>query len=176
MGNHRTKYIIVDTNIVQYSGSKPTERSYQITNLILDREKEGFTKAISLVTCYESVQNRNSIQEQKILQNLNLYTQLDTDRKVYLFAGWLSDFYKRDSIPETQINTCDQLIAATSILTTSEILTANRRDFPSPFFNEVKTFNISFTSKNQEQFVKVYILEPDFVVINKFIRERKKSK
>lgn len=55
-------------------------------------------------------------------------------------------------------------------------MTADRRDFPSPFFNEVKIFNISFTNKNQKQLIKVYILEPDYVVINKFIRERKKSK
>lgn len=60
MGNPKTKYLIVDTNIVQYSGSKPAERSLKLTNLILDREKEGFKKAISLVTCYEAVQNRNS--------------------------------------------------------------------------------------------------------------------
>src|SRR5688572_2153062 len=103
MGN-QIRYLILDTNIVQFAGSQPEDRSSKITNLILDKEKQGFKKAISLVTCYEAVQRRNFTQEREILQKLNLYTQLETDRKVYLFAGWLSDFYRNEGIPESQLD------------------------------------------------------------------------
>lgn len=175
MGN-QIRYLIPDTNIIQYAGSKPENRALKVANLILSKEKQSLTKAISLITCYEAVQRRNFIQEREILQKLNLYTQLEADRKVYLFAGWLSDFYRNEGIPESQLDDCDQVIAATCILTTSLLLTENRRDFPSPFFNEIENFNIYYTNKGREQIIKIYLLQPDVVILNKYIRERKESR
>ncbi len=169
-------YLIIDTNIIQFAGTSPQNRSSQIVKYILElTSNQNFIGAISQVTIYEAIQRCNEAKEDEAFKTLNLFTQLDAGKQVLIMAAWLADLYRAERISDTQISDCDKIIAATAFISKSVILTANPNDFPRPFFNEKDKRIITYKNiKNRDAMIVIYLLEPDYEVTNiKFIERQK---
>ena len=144
MGYQSPQYLLVDTNIVQFINSEPKDRSDKLGQLILAKETQGLIRAISTVTIYEAIQNCDQIKESKVIKSLEDFAQLEVSKTTLQIAGWFSDLYRMENISDSQISTCDKIIASSAFLMGSKILTADANDFPRPFCNEVFKENIIY--------------------------------
>lgn len=168
-------YIIFDTNIVQFIGTKPQERSSKLLEIFEEYAGKGYRRAISVITAYESLQLVSRTKKQEIAQKLDTFAQLELSKQVLAMAAWLSDLYRLRGVPDSQIDVCDKLIAATAYLTDSLIFSSDVNDFPRPFFNEELKRNIYYKVNDKEQILSVYIFKPDEETIGKAIQELSKS-
>lgn len=169
-------YLVIDTNIIQFAGTSPENRSRQVVQYILDTIKKGYTGAISQITIYEAIQRLNEAMEDQAFKILNLFTHLDVTKKVLIVSAWLADLYRKEGIPDSQISDCDKIIAATAFITGSLVLTSNPNDFPRPFFSEKdKKIIIYKNNKDRDAMIIIYLLEPDHEVTNRKFLERQKD-
>lgn len=171
----KKKYLILDTNILQLIGSKPTERSLKVVDYIVEIAKQGYERAISDITAYEALQRCSKTKEKEVLKQMDVFTQLEVSKKVLVTTAWLADLYRGEKVPDSQISDCDKIIASTAILTGSFILTANGNDFPRPFFSEKEKRLIQYRDKARDLLNVIYLLEPDLDVFNNRILKRPKE-
>ncbi len=81
-----------------------------------------------------------------------------------------------EGIEPKQIEHGDKFIAATSILTGSLILTANSRDFPSPYFQEAERKPLIYKEKRgKSKCILTTILIPDIIMVNQRFTDRPKD-
>lgn len=159
-----TQYVILDTCIMQYLDD--TNFGDQVLEYLLELKARGFDFAISDITYYESICSAAAKQEEKITQALKLFQTFSLDSNLLLAAGQLYTLYAKEHLPYQKVSDGDVIIATTSIMTGSLILTANCNDFPSPFFKEGERKKITYSKKKQDKLMVFLLLEPDFEVIN----------
>src|SRR6266568_1067439 len=160
--------ILLDTNIIQYT-SQP--RIADPLNVYLDDLlKRGFDFAISSITIYELLRRASRRTEAKMLAVLDTFRKYGLTDKVLQNAAQLESLYKLENIMSNEIEHGDKFIAATSILATSLVLTANAVDFPAPYFREVERYLITYEVKRERtRSIMVYILRPEVSVIEQRI-------
>lgn len=163
--------ILLDTNILQYSGDKYA--SIVFVPYLQELLGRGFGLAISQISIYELLKGASVKMEREMLPILNLFQQYFITDQVLLAAAQLDTIYALEKLFSKQIEDCDKFIAATSILTGSLILTANARDFPWPYFQEVERAPMIYKEKrSRSRSILVSLLSPDITVINQRFSER----
>ena len=95
------------------------------------------------------------------------------DDNVLIGAARLQNLYREENIPEGQINLADRVIAATSIITGSLVLTGDVNDYPRPFFKEMHEEKIFYKKKDTSCMQIVQLLAPNIDVITQRMIERK---
>lgn len=166
--------IILDSNIIQYVVDKNSSEA--LAPYLMDFLDRGFGFAISDITIYELLKGANIKNEAEMLQVLNVFQRYYLTDNVLVAAAQLETLYRMDSIEPKQVESGDKFIAATAVLTGSLILTANSRDFPSPYFQESERKPIIYTEKrNRSKCILISVLTPDITIINQRFSERPKK-
>ncbi len=163
--------IILDSNIIQYSADR--NASLVFVPYLSELLQRGFGFAISDITIYELLKGANVKNEAEMLRILNIFQRYYLTDNVLIASGQLETIYKIEGIEQKQIEDGDKFIGATAILTGSLILTANSRDFPSPYFHELERKPLIYIEKrNRSKCILASILSPDIVMINRRFSER----
>lgn len=166
--------IILDSNIIQYSADK--NASLVFVPYLSELLKRGFGFAISDVTIYELLKGANIKNEAEMLRILNIFQRYYLTDNVLIASAQLETIYKIEGIEQKQIEDGDKFVGATAILTGSLILTANSRDFPSPYFQELERRALIYTEKrNRSKCILASVLSPDIAMINRRFSERPKE-
>ncbi len=167
--------IILDTCVLGYMGDKTLNP--EIINFLGELTKRGFELAISEITCFELLSESSLTKETEGLSILALFKRYEVDLDVIFSAAKLSSAYKIQANAEHKqlpiIETPDKIIAATSLLSGSLILTANVNDFPRPIFLEAEEKQILFKDKGKTKMLILLVLRPNYPLIQQRIEERK---
>lgn len=153
--------LILDTNIISYASNYPVERQDKMLKII-DNYRAKYDPVITDYIQFEllkSAENKDS----ELLKKLGLFGKLSTNEAIILMAGVLHGVYKKAKI-ERKINDGDLIIATTAILSQSLLLTADKDDYPHPFFEEKECLTISFKEfKNSHttSVIPIYLFEPN---------------
>jgi len=166
----KKQYIVLDSCVIQFALNKYL--SPNLSKYLRSLIKAGFLLAISEISYFELFHGATLRQEKELNDALRLFIRYRTDLPALIAASRLGGLYRNLKIPDQQISVGDKIIAATSVLTGSLVLTANYNDFPRPFFREVEAKHIFFKKKNRDRMVIFYLLFPDFVEIGKRFSER----
>ena len=156
--------IILDTNIFNYSSNKFI--STALNGFLSLLTNNGFVLAFSDISICELLSGATISQEKAQLAVLNNVRRYLLDDNVLIGAARLQSFYKKENVPEGQIDLADRIIAATTIITGSLILTANVNDFPRPFFREVHEERLLYRKKDSSCMQVVQLLSPNIELIN----------
>jgi len=163
--------VILDTNIIKKILDRYSVKVFAeyLSNLV---QRNG-TFVISDFTSFELIRGANLVTEGNVFPLINFITRLNVTTQVLLAAARLETLYKIDEIQPAGIEIGDKLIAATAILNSALILTANGRDFPWPYFQEVERKIIEYEDKNKRtKCIPVSLLLPDFRIVAKRFNER----
>lgn len=166
-----TQNILLDTNIIQYTGNAPTVNEF--LSYLIELQGRNFGLAISDISVFEILRNTTIKQEQEIFALLKIFYRYFLSAEVLIASSRLSTLY-REHCKGDNIDYGDILIASTSILTNSLILTRNRKDFPWPFFieAEVKTLYISKSLGHTDGYT-ICLLQPNYEAIYRLFALRK---
>lgn len=166
--------IILDTNILQYTGNK--KFSVELILYLADLARRGFGFAISDVTYYELLSGTTVKQEQQSIELLDKFNRYFVEITVLIAASRLSTLYyhqcKLEGRTSHDISFEDKIIASTAILTGSLILTANINDFPRPFFQEAEEKAIFYRDRNITKMLILQLLRPNQTIILQRFQER----
>ncbi len=157
------QYIILDTNILQYTGNK--DIAVALITFLSELVQRGFKLAISDISIYESLCGTTISQEIEIIETLKLFPNYQITNDVLIASSRLSTLYKNEGVPISQVEIPDKIIASTAILNNSLVLTANVNDFPRPFFAEAEIRHVLFRKNSKDHLLSVMLLRPDLAVI-----------
>jgi len=166
-----TQNVILDTNIISYAANKASliEFSTYVSELAL----RGFGLAISDISIYELLRGAAKQKEGELIRLLALFTRYDLSSNVMVASAQLDSIMKMEQITVEGIDHGDKFIAATAILTNSLIMTANYRDFPLPFFQEVERRLLTYMEKGRPKSICVLLLQPDLELVKLRFNTRK---
>ncbi|MFZ2153549.1 MAG: hypothetical protein WAV41_05890 [Microgenomates group bacterium] len=162
--------VLLDTNIVQYLASAPTSLSF--INMIVDLNKKGCTMSVSEYSIFELIRGARLKTETDLSNTFNIFKKYSVSIEVLYAAARLETLYRMENIQCDKISDGDKIIAATSILTNSTILTTNGRDFPWPYYQETDRDPVIFSEKNISKSILVSSFVPDQTYIFKRFSER----
>lgn len=166
--------IILDSNIIQYSVDKSA--SIVFVPYLSELLQRGFGLAISDITIYELLKGSSIKNETEMLRILNIFQRYYLTDNVLIASAQLETIYKIEGIEAKQVESGDKFIGATAILTGSLVLTANSRDFPSPYFQELERKALIYIEKrNRSKCILASVLSPDINMINRRFSERPKE-
>lgn len=159
--------VILDSNAIHYGLDKKVASSF--TPIILDLINKNFVPAVSQISVYETLKKTNPKRETEILNFLKSnFKNYEIDDTVLLASARLFTFYGNEDNIRNSISSEDIIIAATSILTGSLLLTADCNDFPRPFFDEVYKQPIFYSDR---KCVVIYLFRPDYDFLNEKIEK-----
>ena len=166
--------IILDSNIIQYSAERNASPIF--VPYLIELSQRGFGFAISDITIHELLKGANIKNESEMLALLNAFQRYFLTDNVLIASARLETIYKIEGIEQKQIEDGDKFIAATAILTGSLILTANARDFPSPYFQELERKPLIYSDKKRRsKCILVSLLAPDISMVNQRFSQRPKE-
>ena len=169
-----TPNVLLDTCIIQYAVSKDTGAIFQ--QYLAEFSSRGYPLAISEFSIYELLQGTSVSKEAELLQWLNSFnTRYLVANNVLLAAAQLRTLYDMEKISREQVGDGDKIIASTSILTGSPILTANLNDFPRPFFYEIERKQLIYRYKDTQRMIPTCLLAADTDIINSRFSSRPKN-
>ena len=161
------KYLLFDTNIVQYLTS---EKVGLLLFQYLCPIFSSFMPAISQITLCEHLSGLNA-NDEKSKQYIYNYDYFLVDTPTLVGAARLQNLYKKECKEVRNIDLGDRLIAATSIIHNMPVVTANVQDFPRPFFREIDSYTIEYEHNGKKKYQNIQILHPDLVFINNKLSE-----
>ena len=168
----QTRVIILDTNIISYFAQAALEKS--IESKLHELSQQNFTFALSKFTGYEILRQENLPDEKAVLRKLNLFEAYDVTETV-LFVSALFYTMIKSVNKDRKLHDGDVIIAATTFLNASLILTANRDDFAYPYFEEVETTPVLYHLDSQPgktHCVLLCLLKPNNKEILKYINKK----
>jgi len=154
---------LIDSNVIDYA-FKPVTRLLAVQ--ILDQVADNYKVVISEYVRFELYRGLAMSKIPSLKQLLDSFVALPVDRGVLDVAAALSTCYQSDAQTKDQhksFSDGDIIIAATAFRHQSAIITANRRDFPAPYFNEAAKYTV-FDSRKRP--ISIYELSPDVSYLN----------
>ncbi len=162
--------VILDTNIISYASNLPTEK--QFLEYLQNLQKDHYELIISQFSIHEVLKQSQPKNESKLIQLLNLFKTLEVTRDILILSGLINTFYKLES-KDRKIEDGDLIIAATAFLNNSLILTANRNDYPTTFFEELQVKPILYQEiPGLTRTLTIYLLKPKSDLILKMVQDR----
>lgn len=163
-------YIILDSNIIQYL--KSDDLSDKILEFIYESTQMKYSISISDITFFELLNGISVKNEGEIIKLFKGITRFFVKKNVLVAAARLGCLYKEDGIDTKKIGVADLIIAGTSVLSNSYVLTANIRDFPNPFFDIELKKVIEYEDKKIPKCLCLAFLKPNSEVIAKYYTQR----
>ena len=159
-------YFLLDSCIVEYYLNK--KYSAQIQSILQGWQKNTFKLAISQIIFSELIDGAYIQKENVVISTLKMYHNFSVTERHIIGSGKLGSIYQQNNITQN-ISLADKIIAATSIISNSPIITANINDYPQPYFGVIDSHVLSYKDK----VIKIGLLKPDYTVINSAFAERK---
>jgi len=179
------KYLLLDTNIIQYAGNKNKALSESVRTQLLSLEKSGYSIVISQYSVFENLQGLWGNKAEEATALLAKFEQKIVSKEVLVLSSILGGLYGRENDLK-DIADGDKIIAATAMLTNAVVLTRNHRDFPIPFFIQENFYDIIYVDGDRKKLLDLGLYKPNTKIIeskvaelepqNKTIRNRKKVK
>lgn len=152
--------ILLDTNIISYLGQ--TASSIPALQYLKGLSRSGNSFAISEITVYEFLCSSNEEERKDMTQLADQIKNYSVSREVLVYASKLFHLF-RTKDQNRRFDSPDMIIASTSIINKTFLLTANQRDYPEPYFIELDVFPLIFISTNKRsQCILVSLLAPDY--------------
>lgn len=172
--NNSSRFIFVDTNIIQYSADKNKSKAKAFFNLFEKFKEQGYELAISEIVIAENLHGLYGKQYEKAYAHLSKFIKKVVAENVLLSAARIGGLYKEEGFQDIKIG--DKIIAATAFLEKGFVLTRNHKDYPPPFFEPVSWFPVTFKINGKHQStIDVCLYEPRYELIARRIREREKA-
>lgn len=164
------KYLLLDTNIIQYAGNKNKALSKSVRERLLSLEKSGYSIVISQYSVFENLQGLWGNKAEEATALLAKFEQKIVSKEVLVLASILGGLYGRENDLKG-ISEGDKIIAATAMLTNALVLTRNHRDFPIPFFIQEEFFTLDYTDGNRKKLLDLGLYKPNTKIINSKVAE-----
>ncbi len=163
-----TKYgvAIIDTNLIDYAFKSRTK---DMAAQVLRKISQIYTLVISEYLRFEIYRGlaMDRISSAKVL--VDSFPAYAVDKATLDTAAALTTCYERDPATKSSrkaIADGDIILAATAFINKFIIVTANRADFPAPYFDEIQLHKI----KDQKGRVwAFYELRPDLIYLNSML-------
>lgn len=159
-------YFLLDSCIIEYYLSE--KYSTQIQAILQKWQKNIFGLAISQIIFSELIDGTYMKKETTIINTLRDYHNFPVTERHIIGSGKLGSIYQQNKITQN-ISLVDKIIAATSIITNSPIITANINDYPQPYFEVIDSLMLIHGNK----LIKVGLIKPDYNVLNAAFADRK---
>src|SRR6266700_7651320 len=159
----QAQYVIVDTNVLIYAGSKQREKSEAVIRCLEDVVATGKLLAISEITVYEYLRRLWGRKAEEAAEHLKQYERKVVSSEVFSLAAHLDGLYVEEGID--RVDDADKIIAATTILENALVLTGNHKDFPSPFFVPDTFMTLPIKSRNYTRHLDLALYRPHFELI-----------
>lgn len=160
--NKETKYILFDTNVIQYlTSEKVALPLFKYLHPLFNVYKP----SISDISVCEHLSGLSS-QDEKSKNYIFNYDHFKIETNVLVGAARLQNIYRQESSDLNSVELGDRLIAATSIIYNLPIVTANVLHFPRPFFSEVDGHIIEYEYNKGRKSLFIQILHPNTAYIN----------
>ncbi len=162
--SYSRRYLILDTCIVQYWMDRYIESA--VREQLSSWVGTDCDLAISEVSYAELIDGayREKVDKVKVL--LKTFARLEVSQRVLSGSGFLGSIYRNQNSRNSGIELADRIIAATSFINNTAVITANIQDFPLPFFTSVYSENIMFKKKNKKRYITIDILKPNITILN----------
>lgn len=130
-----------------------------------------YTLTISKITRYEILKSAQIQKENKLLKLLYLLERFEITEEVIIVAAILYQLFKKKDQGKN-FQDADNIIAATSFLNNSPLLTANRTDYPYPSFEENQISPILYRRiPNKTDCLLLCLLTPNTIVMRREIEK-----
>src|SRR3989339_1774573 len=103
--------------------------------------------------------------EKKVIQLLDSLYSFQLVNRIVKGAGILGSLYKEESQDLRNISLADKLIAMTSAVNNTPIVTANMRDYPSPFFHCITHHNLIYQKNNTDKMIDIGVIKANYPYI-----------
>lgn len=155
-----SRFVVLDTNFYIRLLGKNKSQVERYTNLLEELVKSGYDVAVSDFVRFELIQGATVDHEREIITKyLADLPKLPVDQRTLHLAANLVPFYK--DVAGVEIDAGDRIIASSVVMANALILTENCRDFPEPFFKEIKRWRIEYDKNGLPACSYVYLKEPD---------------
>jgi predicted nucleic acid-binding protein len=158
---------LLDTNIVDYA-FKP--RTKLITAEILREAARKHTLVMSEYLRFEIYRGLAMSRIQDVKALVSSFAAHPVTKEILDVAAALATSYTCDEQTKGQqdrFSDGDVILAATAFKHGFKIITANRKDFPAPYFDEVHTYVSLDTAKRP---IPIYELKPDTAYFNAMLK------
>jgi len=154
---------LVDSNVVDYALKLPTKDLAVNILRFVSEKRPIVTSEYVRFEVYRGL-SMSKVPDAKRL--LNAFTALPVDRTIFDIAAALTTCYECDEQTKqyrASFSDGDIIIAATAFKHKLVVVTANRNDFPAPYFSEVTKHTLR-DARNRP--IPVYELKPDIAYLN----------
>lgn len=160
--------LLLDTNIIIYLSQSwlSNQIRKELVRLVHD-----YYLITSKINRYEIIKNSQLSKESKLLKLLNLFESFEITEDVIITAALLSKIcFSKMEEKDKQKKDMDMIIAGTTVVNNSFLLTVNRNDFPFPYFEEKEVVPILYKQTIQKtQCILLCLLKPNIKYINEGI-------
>lgn len=173
LSNQQNKKLLLDTNIIEYSLNKNI--GIPLNKDLLKLRLKGYSFYLSDFSAYELLKGADEEKTLKIFEIVKLFPRFQVSINVLNTAALFENLYKlqhkiegqNDDYGKKRYTDVDKIIAATSCLENTDLLTADTNDYPRPYFKEVEWIKVFYTRKAKPCMLSVCLLRPDVVLIGR---------
>lgn len=162
-----SRVAIIDSNIIDYAFK---ERTKKVAAEILQKTAKDFTLVISEYLRFEVYRGLSMSRIPAAKDIIKAFTAYPVSREVLDVAAALTTCYECDDQTKGQrgsISDGDIIIGATAFKHKFVVITANRRDFPAPYFEERRK-HVLHTQDTRP--IPIYELYADTNYLNEMLR------
>ncbi len=165
MESIQNKNILIDTNILVYCGDKGYGKDAQKLLRTLKDNKNNL--ATSEICCFELIKNAHNLTVRKYYLNLiNYIHKIAVDTTALQNSALLYHQYHKEFNGNCKMGSVDIVIAGTVVYNKGTILlTANRKDFPMPFWKLVSQTYLMKKNGEGNEIVNIFALEFDYATV-----------
>lgn len=160
------KTAVLDTCILDYAFKRNTKSQ---AAMLIEEVSKTYTLVISEYVRFEIFRGLEMGKIPKAKQVVDLFTSYPVDKTVLDIAAALTTCYECDDATKGHrdaFSDGDIIIAATAFKYKLMVITANRNDFPAPYFSESGN-PIALKGKKP---ISIYALKPEFQHLNAMIK------
>ena len=157
--------VLFDTNIIDYAFKSATK---QAAIDVIELVAKSYETAVSEYVRFEIYRGLEHARVPLAKAVVDRFRAFPVDKYTLDIAAALSTCYRRDDAVKHKaksISDGDTILAATAVINKCNILTADRMDFPTPYFNEID----SFKQTTQKGPLVFYVLQPDILHLNEML-------
>jgi len=171
MPHSKQQYLLLDSCIIEYLLDEHMHNS--VSTQLNQWYADIFKPAISEVTYSELIDGAKADKETKVIKLLDGFYSFPLTKRIVKGSGILGSLYKEESQELKDVCLADKLIAMTSAVYNTPIVTANIRDYPPPFFHNFTDENIMFEKKGKQRMINIGVMSANYPYITHKFNNRK---
>ncbi|TAH36684.1 hypothetical protein EYC59_00715 [Candidatus Saccharibacteria bacterium] len=157
---------LLDTNILDYAFKSRTK---VVASQVLATVSSVYTTVISEYARFEIYRGLAMERVPLAKALVNSFTPYAVTKDVLDIAAALATCYEKDDVTKRTragISDGDIIMGATAFVHKFVIITANRMDFPAPYFEEVSSYEMTDAKKKP---IMIYALKPNIAYLNRML-------